>query len=67
MPTTRRTINLNEIFSLIDKHGKGKVEVARIGDLLRYSGLNPSEQVCSQIISKVTICVFTLIINRDFR
>ena len=48
----RNAIHLNEIFNLIDKHGNGKVEIAKIGDLLRYSGLNPSEKVCDQIISR---------------
>lgn len=56
MPTsTRPPVNLQEIFNLIDKQGKGIIDSSKIGDLLRYSGLNPTEKVCSQIIGKVRL------------
>lgn len=56
MPTsTRQPVNLQEIFNLIDKQGKGIIDSSKIGDLLRYSGLNPTEKVCSQIIGKVRL------------
>jgi Ca2+-binding EF-hand superfamily protein len=48
--STRQPVNLQEIFNLIDKKGKGSVEASKIGDLLRYAGLNPTEKTCNQII-----------------
>lgn len=53
--TTLPTVNLQEIFSLTDKNGRGIIEIKMIGDLLRYAGLNPTERVCSQIIRKLFI------------
>ena len=52
MPSTNNlsTVNLQEIFNLTDKKGRGSIEANKIGDLLRYSGLNPTERACSQII-----------------
>ena len=50
MPSARSTVNLQEIFNLNDKQGKGIVEVVKIGDLLRYAGLNPTEKTCAKII-----------------
>lgn len=52
MPAARTTVNLQEIFNLKDKQGKGAVEVGKIGDLLRYAGLNPTEKTCAKIIGK---------------
>lgn len=51
MPSVdRSTINLQEIFNLIDRNGRGIVEVHKIGALLRYAGMNPTERTCSQFI-----------------
>jgi len=56
MPSsTRQTVNLQEIFNLIDKQGKGNVDSSKIGDLLRYSGLNPTERTCSLIIGSLRL------------
>lgn len=46
------TLNLQEIFNLLDRNGRGSVETGKIGDLLRYAGLNPTEKTCSHIIGK---------------
>lgn len=51
MPSAdRSTINLQEIFNLIDRNGRGSIEIQKIGALLRYAGMNPTERACSQII-----------------
>ena len=52
--STRQPVNLQEIFNLIDKQGKGNVESSKIGDLLRFAGLNPTEKTCYQIIGIIT-------------
>lgn len=60
MPT-RRIINLKEIFdanSNSSKSGDGMISTDKIGDLLRYTGLNPTEQLCHQIKSKNTYFKF---------
>lgn len=49
---TLTTVNLQEVFNLIDKNGRGQIEINKIGDLLRYAGLNPTERTCNQIIGK---------------
>lgn len=53
--STRQPVNLQEIFNLIDKQGKGNIDSSKIGDLLRYSGLNPTERTCSLIIGSLSI------------
>lgn len=50
---TLSTVNLQEIFNLTDKQGRGLIEIHKIGDLLRYAGLNPTERTCNQIIGKL--------------
>lgn len=57
MPSARPTVNLQEIFNLTDKHGKGSVEVVKIGDLLRYAGLNPTEKTCAKIIGILNVII----------
>lgn len=64
MPSsTRQPVNLQEIFNLIDKQGKGNIESSKIGDLLRYSGLNPTEKTCTQIIGKTETDVVWIMIT----
>jgi Ca2+-binding EF-hand superfamily protein len=46
-------VNLHQIFNLIDKNEKGIVNADKIGDMLRYAGLNPTVKDCTQIIGKI--------------
>ncbi len=64
--STRQTVNLQEIFNLIDKKGKGSVEASTIGDLLRYAGLNPTEKTCTQIIGNCSY-FYTIVIDDAIR
>merc|ERR1711931_175649 len=44
---------IQEVFSLFETRGSGKVEASKIGDILRALGLNPTEAEVKKLVSEV--------------
>jgi len=44
---------IQEVFSLFETRGNGKVEASKIGDILRALGLNPTEAEVKKLVSEV--------------
>jgi myosin light chain 6 len=44
---------IQEIFSLFETRGNGKVEATKIGDILRALGLNPTEAEVHKLVGEV--------------
>lgn len=45
-------VDLKEIFSIYDHEGSGKVSLGKLADLLRSSGLNPTEKQIKELIAE---------------
>jgi len=51
--TDDQVCEFQEVFSLFETRNNGKVEAAKIGDILRALGLNPTETDVQKLVSEV--------------
>ena len=60
-------VNLEDVFSLFDQVGDGKVELSQVGEVLRALGLNPTQKYIKKLLQQFDLSMEERITINEFK
>ena len=59
--------NLEDVFSLYDQVGDGKIEVSQVGEILRALGMNPTQTYVKKLLTQLDMPMNQRITMEEFK